>query len=71
MTRKPISPQLHAAGACYGRFMCRTSLRHLLAVAVLVLAWSSLVDDLLPAEPAAVPGGAPLVQQMIWNPSPK
>ena len=71
MNRKPDTHGTHAVNACYGKFFCRVSPRQLLGAAVLVAGWALVMADLIGTTPSGAPASSQLVQQMVWNPSPK
>lgn len=70
MIRKSVAGgSAQGSGSCHGKFFCRVSVRQLLGVAIFLAGWSLVMADLLDGAPG--PATTPLVQQMIWNPSPK
>lgn len=71
MNRKPGADSARTASACYGKFFCRVSARQLLGVAILVAGWGLVMADLLGTTPSGASASTQLVQQMVWNPSPK
>lgn len=71
MNRMSSTENARVGNACYGRFFCKISVRQILGVAILLGGWSLVMADLLDATPARSGASAQLVQQMVWNPSPK
>ena len=58
-------------GACYGRFFCQVSVRQLLGVVIVLGGWGLVMADLLDVTPSSASSSTQIVQQMVWNPSPK
>ncbi len=71
MNRTPSTESARVGNACYGKFFCRISTRQLLGVAILVGGWGLVMADLLDMTPTHSGASTQLVQQMVWNPSPK
>lgn len=71
MNRKLTAGRAYVAGACYGRFFCRISIWQVLGAAILVAGWWMIMADLIDAPTSSATSSTPLVQQMVWNPSPK
>lgn len=71
MNRKLGWNWVHPFGLNYGKVFSGVSVRRAIGIAIVAVGWTYFLTDWLnSAAPDAVKTGG-LVQQMIWNPSPK
>ena len=71
MIRKFGWSRVHPFGFNYGKFLCGASVRRAIGVAIVAVGWTYFLTYWLnSAAPNPAESGS-LIQQMIWNPSPK
>ncbi len=61
----------HPFGSYHGKLPKHVVFRRAIGIAIVVAGWTFFLTGWLDSAAPSTPGSTQLVQQMIWNPSPK
>lgn len=71
MNRKLGLDHFQLFGSCHGKHHSHLPIRRAIGIAIVVAGWTFFLTDWLEGAPKSAPNSTQLIQQMVWNPSPK
>lgn len=61
----------HPFASCHGKLFCHHPVRKVIGIVIVAVGWTFFLVDWLDSPAPSTSSSPQLVQQMIWNPSPK